>query len=324
MSLPPRVSVIVPVRNRRDLLGGLLEALSRQTHRDFEIVVVDDGSSDGSAKEANVWAERGLPVRLIRTEGIGAVGARCAGVASARGEILAFTDSDCEPAPGWLDAGIVAIDRGADVVQGMTRPTREVGALDHSVAAADDTLYNTCNVFYRRDAYETAGGFDSHIGTRFGFRPGPFGRGLGFGEDTVLGWRVRRVGNAAYAPDAAVGHHVLTPSLQELVARAWMAGAFPALVREVPELRRTLLRRGMFLGRSRMPMYASAVALVLRRRGLAAAAAAWWVASRAREVARAPGTKRTRAASLPLELLRDVVTGGALLTGSFRARTPVL
>jgi GT2 family glycosyltransferase len=322
--MSPRVSVIVPVRDRRELLAHALEALAGQTYRDYEVVVVDDGSTDGSGKEAEIWGERGMAVTVVRTDGVGAVAARCAGVEAAHGEILAFTDSDCAADPGWLAAGIETVDRGADVVQGLTVPMREIRALEHAVGAQDDALYNTCNVFYRRAAYEAAGGFDRGAGARLGFRPGDFGRSLGFGEDVLLGWRVRREGSAAFAPDAIVRHQVLRPPPAELVRRAWMTGGFPALIREVPELRSTLLRHGVLLGRSRVPMYVLAAALLLRRRRLAAASAAWWVASRARETARSHGTTGLRAVALPAELARDVVTGAALVMGSVRARSVVL
>ena len=64
---------------------------------------------------------------------------------------------------------------------------------------------------------------------------------LGFGEDTLLGWRVRRTGTAVYEPAALVEHEVFRTGLAEALSRSWMAGAFPALVREVPELRGTAL-----------------------------------------------------------------------------------
>ncbi|MFA5785656.1 MAG: glycosyltransferase family A protein [Actinomycetota bacterium] len=328
MITAPRVSVIVPVRNRRDLLGALLEALARQTLSGFEVVVVDDGSNDGSAEEANAWAARGLTLRVLRTQGVGAVGARRLGVEASRGDVLAFTDSDCVPEPRWLAEGLAAIEAGVDVVEGATHPVREMRAFEHAVRAGDDGLYNTCNVFYRREAYEAAGGFDGNTGRRMGFRPGSFGRGLGFGEDTLLGWRVRRAGRAAFAPLAIVRHQVLRSSPRETINRTWMCGGFPALVREVPELRGALLKHRLFLGRRRVPLYVLVAALLLRRRNAALIAAAWWFAARARDVSRTNGAghgiKRGRLLDIPVELARDVVSAAALLAGSAKTRTPVL
>ncbi|MEJ7582538.1 MAG: glycosyltransferase [Acidimicrobiales bacterium] len=192
--------MIVPVYNRRRLLRQLLDALAAQTLGDHEVVVVDDGSDDGSGEEAEVDASAGRPVRLVRTLRSGAVAARRAGVVTARAELLAFIDSDCVPVQGWLAAGVEALERGADLANGVTRPAGPVGFLDHSVASGEEGLYPTCNVFYRRSAYAGAGGFDPAAADRLGFRLGRRARRLGIGEDPLLAWRVRRRGRAASCP----------------------------------------------------------------------------------------------------------------------------
>jgi hypothetical protein len=324
--MTPRVSVVVPVRNRRALLRDLLDALAGQTESDHEVIVVDDGSSDGSGEEAELDIRQGRPVIVVRTDGVGAVAARCAGVKAARADLLAFTDSDCRPHRDWLAAGVAALDRGADVVQGRTVPTRPVRPLERAVQVpAEDGIYATCNVFYRRAAYDRAGGFDQHAGDRLGFRPGRQLRGLGFGEDTLLGWRVRRNGTAAFAADAIVEHAVFEMNLRDSARRAWTAGAFPALVREVPELRSTLLRHGVVLGSgSRVALHAAVAALALRRPGATIVAGAAWAGARVARVVRAEPSWRRRVVVAPADLALDVVAAVALVAGSFRARTVVL
>jgi len=318
------VAVIVPVRDRRALIRSLLDALAEQSYRDFEVIVVDDGSNDGSGDEAE--RAEGVQTRVVRTAGSGAVAARRAGVAASRAPYLAFTDSDCRPDPGWLAAGVAALDAGADVVNGATRPAGPVGPLDHSVASGEEGLYPTCNVFYRRNAYDAAGGFDPGAGDRLRFRPGRRARGLGFGEDTLLAWAVRRRGRAAFAPDAVVEHEVVHDGAVGTLSRAAMVAAFPALVREVPELRGTqLIRARVSLGRrSRLPVYVLAGALVGRRPRVASLAAGWWVASAAAELREAPGPWSARVVGLPVVLARDVVSAACLVAGSIRARSPVI
>ena len=324
--MTPRVSVVVPVHNRRALLRGLLDALAAQTFDDFEVVVVDDGSDDGSAEEAEHDARAGHPVRVVRTARAGAVAARRTGVAAARGELLAFTDSDCIPHPQWLEEGVAALDAGADVANGATRPSGPVGLLDHSVWSGEEGLYPTCNVFYRRAAYEAVGGFDPDAARRLGFRADNRARRLGFGEDTLLAWRVRRAGRAAFAPDAVVEHRVVPAGVVESLSRAWMAAAFPALVREVPELRGTLLfRHRISLGRrSRMPVYVVTGAVLARRPGAVVGASAWWIASALGELRGRPGSRLARLAGLPVVMADDVVTAAALVVGSAKARSLVL
>ena len=319
----PHVSVIVPTRDRGTSLALTLDALSAQTYDDFEVVVIDDGSSDDTPA---VIAAAGPRVRGVRTEGIGAVMARCAGIKQSRGDVLAFTDSDCVPQPDWLAHGVVAIDAGADIAQGRTIPERTVGPLERSIShSVDDGLFATCNMFYRRDAYERAGGFDRVAFSRLGFRPDEQAKGLGFGEDTLLGWAVARRGVLSSVPEAVVRHEVVQPPLREMFSRAWMAGAFPALVREVPELKGRLIRHRVVLGRTDPRL--GAYGLFLSYGPLAPIgllAIGWWIGARAKRAVRRPGRVGRRAYEVAIELALDLTTAVALLVGSVRARTPVI
>lgn len=323
----PSVSVVVPFHNRAALLRELLAGLARQAGvegADVEVILVDDGSNDGAAAGASGAVVVGRPVRVLTCERAGAVAARQVGVAAARGDILAFTDSDCVPEPGWLAAGMAAIAGGADLVQGHTRSARRRAPLERSLWVEDEGLYPTCNVFYTRAAYDAAGGFDADVALRYGFRPGARAKGLGFGEDTVLGWRVRRTGVAVYEPAAVVRHHVFPPDLGDQLSRTLQAAAFPSLVREVPELRSTFLHRRVFLGRSRPALYAAAAALGVRRPGVAGGFLALWAAGHWRRARRAEPSRARVAKALPVLLATDLVTALALIAGSARARRLVL
>ncbi|MEX0874345.1 MAG: glycosyltransferase family A protein [Actinomycetota bacterium] len=317
----PRVSVIVPVRDRAGLLAETLRGLADQTYVDFEVVVIDDGSKDASADVARRARSGGLNLRLVQTDGVGSVAARCAGIAEAAGDVLAFTDSDCVPEPGWLAAGITAMDKGADVVQGHTIPARPAGPLERSITHdAGDGLFPTCNVFYTRAAYDRAGGFDRQAGTRLGFRT-TSGRALGFGEDTLLGWRVAREGERGTAHEAVVRHAVLQPSIRELLWRAWLIGGFPELIRECPELRGSDLYQAIFFGRRRLPLYTAIVLLAARQRLLAGVATVGWAAGHGRRTLRLPGPMRRRIVAVPVEMAIDVFSIVALIVGSIRARS---
>lgn len=320
----PRVSVIVPVRDRRGLLGNLLAALDRQTYADLEVVVADDGSVDGSGDLAEATTVLGHPVRVLRLAGRGAVAARTAAVAVAAGELLAFTDSDCEPEPGWLAHLVAEADAGADVVVGRTVPARAVRPLERSVHAGDDGLFATCNVLYRRAAFDAVGGFASTIG-RWDVRPNARARGLGIGEDTILGWRVAQQGTLRVADGAVVRHAVHPPDLADSITRGWMAAAFPALLREVPELGGRLLRRRVLLGGTRrLPLLAAVLLLGVGPRWLAAGALGWWAAARVPELRSGGEPIQRWPATLGALLAVDVATEAGLLVGSVRARRLVL
>jgi glycosyltransferase involved in cell wall biosynthesis len=323
---PVEVSVVVPVKNRRDLLRRTLAALDAQTFRDFEVLVVDDGSTDGADEEAAATAVAGRPVRLLRNEGAGAVAGRQTGVRSSTAAFLAFTDSDCEPDPDWLATAVEHLRGGAHLAYGRTMPARPVGPLERSVNEADGGLFPTCNLAVRRDTYDAVGGFDGAAGDRWGFRPSNRAQGLGFGEDTLFGWAVARTHPVAYDERMLVRHHVFPSDFREWLGRSWQVAAFPAIVREVPELRRTMVRhRVLFTHRSRVPLYATLGAVASRQPVLIGGALAWWVTHRFRHtLRRAPVPIPKRFTALPAQLVLDVVHAAALITGSVRARTLLL
>jgi cellulose synthase/poly-beta-1,6-N-acetylglucosamine synthase-like glycosyltransferase len=114
--LPP-LSVVVAARDEEDDLSVLLEALGEQTHPRFEVVLVDDASTDATPRLAREWIDAlsegdggkkgGITGRLVRVEEPQAPRKKHAltrGVAAARHPLLAFTDADCAPPPGWLAA----------------------------------------------------------------------------------------------------------------------------------------------------------------------------------------------------------------------------
>ena len=130
------VSVVVAARNAQDTIGRTLEALRAQDLRqEWEVVVVDDGSTDSTAQIASQVAEVDPRFRLVSQSSAGPAHARNRGVAEASGELLAFTDADCFPLPGWLTAAVAAAAGGADLVQGLVAPDpgRPAGPFDRTV-----------------------------------------------------------------------------------------------------------------------------------------------------------------------------------------------
>lgn len=329
MTERPHVSVVVSTYQRAADLPGLVAALEAQTYPldDVEVVIVDNGSTDGTDEVlSRLTASSPLDIHPVSLElNDGSSGGRNAGWRAASGEIIAFTDDDCLPEPDWLKEGLQAMEEGVVLVQGRTEPQRKVRALERGAGSARmDGLYPTCNVFYRRDVLESTGGFDRADGVKLGFRSGSFGSGYGFGEDTMLAWRVARSGRVAYAPDAVVRHAVTRPALREYVVRNWIVGSFPALVREVPELRDLLLRRKVFLGYRRLPLYATIAALIGPFRWIAAGTTLWWIVARARDARRRGGSRSSQVAAVPVEMAVDAVSAVALVRGGIRARSLVI
>jgi hypothetical protein len=104
----PRVSVIVPLFNKAGYVGRALASISSQTFADFEVIVVDDGSTDGGPEI--VARHRDSRVRLVSQQNSGPGAARNRGIEQSRGLLLAFLDADDEWLPHYLEAGIAGMD----------------------------------------------------------------------------------------------------------------------------------------------------------------------------------------------------------------------
>jgi len=103
------ISVILPTRNRVSELRGAIESVRRQSYRHWELVVIDDGSDDGTAPYlASLEDER---IRTLRIDSAGLSAARNAGLGAARGEIIAYLDDDNRMHSGWLRAVAWAMAR---------------------------------------------------------------------------------------------------------------------------------------------------------------------------------------------------------------------
>ena len=102
---PPPISIIVPVRNEAANLPALLAALTRQTYPHYEIVLVDDASTDATATLARTWQQAHSNLRLLTVEEPKEPRKKHAltqGIEAATHDLLAFTDADCTPTPDWL------------------------------------------------------------------------------------------------------------------------------------------------------------------------------------------------------------------------------
>lgn len=236
-------------------LGATLEAVQRQELPEtFEVIVVDDGSVDGTAAVVREYEG----VRLIRLETSQGPGrARNRGVAEARGSTLAFTDADCVPTARWLAAGLAAI-READLVQGRVDPdpkTRRT-PFDRTLAVEDHGgFYQTANLFVRRTTFECVGGFRDWALEKPGRRRWSVDRRrrratrTPIGEDTLFAWTARRTGaRSVFAADAVVHHVVVPGGLRDDLEDHWhWARDMSGLARLVPELRKgAFFRRWWF------------------------------------------------------------------------------
>jgi peptidoglycan/xylan/chitin deacetylase (PgdA/CDA1 family)/GT2 family glycosyltransferase len=246
--IPCDLSIVIPTYNRRTAVVNLVEALLRQERPNLtiEIIVVVDGSSDGTAKALNtIDGSADAMVEVISTPNSGRAAARNTGIARCTGRFVLFLDDDVLPI-GSLLAAHVAADEGADVVLGRIEPGDNPHELKvfrslseqfyqdrHQRLATPNVVFRATDVFagnlsVRRSLLELVGGFDSAYS--------------GYGcEDWDLGQRLIEAGaTIAYAPDAAVVHHAMTTpdrwlqdAREEAITQQRLVEKHPGLIRDV-------------------------------------------------------------------------------------------
>ena len=194
-----RFSVVIPTRNRAATLRQTLAAVTAQDYPHYEVIVVDDGSTDDTA---GMVAAEFPNVRLIRQSNRGPAAARNRAIRESSGEVVAFTDDDCVPPGDWLTRLAEGYSRYPKVAGAGGRLEPPPDVLRHSVLARyerfvaqsmyrvgdEDVLGGfecpaggTNNMSYRRAVLESAGGFDETF---------PYAAG----EDADLKWRVCQAG----------------------------------------------------------------------------------------------------------------------------------
>jgi glycosyltransferase involved in cell wall biosynthesis len=236
----PLVSVVIATHQRPERVARVLRALCDQTigPNSFEVVAVDDCSGDETGDVlASLVGDLPYVLRPLRTQANRGPGpARNIGWRVARAPIVAFTDDDCMPEPGWLEAGLKALgfDRRLGVLQGKTGPL-DVSALlqnrwNLAVNIDGPTPYfETCNIFYRKSALEDAGGFGEHYNWWGGW----------YCEDTFAGWRVIDAGwSRGYTPDARVVTDVERRSLKWWIKKSLVLYIEVEVARQHPGFRR--------------------------------------------------------------------------------------
>lgn len=198
----PRVSVIVCSYNGSRTIRDCFEGLLKLDYPDFEVVVVNDGSIDDTARIAGEY-----PFRLINTANNGLSSARNTGLEAATGEIVAYTDDDAHPDSHWLQyvaatflktkhtgvggPNIAPIDDGEIAECVANAPGGPIHVL---VSDTEAEHIPGCNMAFRREALLSVGGFDVQYRAA--------------GDDVDLCWRIQKKGwTLGFSPAAVVWHH---------------------------------------------------------------------------------------------------------------------
>jgi glycosyltransferase involved in cell wall biosynthesis len=198
----PKVSVVVCAYNAERTMRRCLESLRSLDYPNFEVIVVDDGSSDATAQIAAEFPE----FRLIRQPNKGLSAARNVGLQAAVGELVAYTDSDCVVDPHWLSFTVRSMmEGGLDGCGGPNYGPHEEGWVEGCVAASPGAPSHVligderaehlagCNMVFRKLALEEVGAFDPQFSAA--------------GDDVDICWRLIDAGYVlGYCPSAFVWH----------------------------------------------------------------------------------------------------------------------
>lgn len=240
MTGQPSVAVVVSAYDRAPLLASLVAALKAQTVTDFEAVLVDNGSTDGTSAELERLTSDDPRFRVLRIDdNRGPARARNLAWRSTTAPWVAFTDDDCAPRPEWLAALLVA-SRDAEFIQGKTvwaeyPPDARPGWFDRAQRIERwSGRYETCNLLIARSVLEQHDGFNEQ------FR-------IAMGEDTDLGLRATAAGaRPAFAADAVIEHHIWPFSFREYLGQRRRYSELVELMRVNPQAR-SLLKFGYVL-----------------------------------------------------------------------------
>lgn len=197
----PYFTVVVPTYERHAKLDSLMTKLAVQWERDFEVIVVDQSRE----RWPNADTDYDFPLRYVHSEVKGAVPARNLGGFLARGDVIAYTDDDCEPQPDWLSnarpwfqspevVGLEGIIRSDHLDDPEWRPVSNVGC--------QSLGFMTANLMARNAVFQQLNGFDVAFD-----RPH-------FREDTDFGWRMQTLGQVPFAADVEVFHPAQPRSLE--------------------------------------------------------------------------------------------------------------
>lgn len=198
------VSIVIPAYNAERTIGDCLKALSEQDFTgDFEVIVVDDGSSDSTPGIASRFEN----VRLLKQENAGPAAARNKGAKEAKGEIILFTDSDCVPEGDWVSQMVRPFEEAPDLssVKGRYR-TKQQELVARFVQLEYEDKYDymkrhryidfidTYSAGFKRDVFLEMGGYDSQFP-------------VACAEDVELSYRMSSQGHKMVFNPSAVVYH---------------------------------------------------------------------------------------------------------------------
>lgn len=159
------VSVIVPVRNGEKCVARCIESILSQTFENFELIMVDDASSDRTSEIINGFKDERIKY-IVNKEWRGIAATRNAGIKRASGKYVFFTDADCAVNRKWIEEGLRCFEKGCVGVEGRivyVSENYEPTFSDYVMENRNGGQFMTGNISYRRDIVSAVGGLDESL-----------------------------------------------------------------------------------------------------------------------------------------------------------------
>jgi glycosyltransferase involved in cell wall biosynthesis len=203
-----KISVAIVVKNESGYIKNCLEALFGQSYQDFEIIVVDNGSTDGTGEIISSLGDKRVKYFYDPSK-CGIAVLRNISVKKATGEYIFFTDADCAPSKHWLEEGLRVLESGGCVgVEGKAcyDSQGKIAISDSNVNQLIAGQFMTCNIAYTQDILKRVDYFDPLF--KFGH------------EDRDLAFRVLKFGKINFVQDMLVFHQKKRLGVKNLFNRA--------------------------------------------------------------------------------------------------------
>ncbi len=203
--ISPKVSIAVCVRNGANYIEPCIKSILNQSFLDFEVVIIDDLSSDNTQKIIEHFDDK--RIRYFRNKKLlGLSKSRNQSLLYARCEYVFFTDSDCTVSRTWIEEGLKYLDKPGSVgVEGKTfygskeyKPTRSDAVMENRFGGE----YLTCNICFKKSIIEQVGSFDESFS---------------YHEDRDLALRMIKVGKIIFNPKMVVHHQIRKFSPKQFV-----------------------------------------------------------------------------------------------------------
>jgi glycosyltransferase involved in cell wall biosynthesis len=209
--MKPKLSIVIPTFNSLASLKKCLSSLCNQTlnKEDFEVIVVDDGSTDGTLRYLKqISSTIGINFRYASQSHKCPAEARNLGVKISRANIIAFIDADCIAKENWGEEILKEFEEITEIVgiEGKTIADEKVNPFSFGVVSEEGGGYYTCNIAYKREVLEKVKGFDKEFKSQ---------------EDLDLAWRILKYGKIKFSPNVIVIHPTYIPTLNQRVKKLY-------------------------------------------------------------------------------------------------------